>query len=222
MTSALALQQHPDNRSEQVERLRRQIAGISGKVGSAHRASNEPHAGSTPEDSLLPIPESLAGLLPRGLPRGAVAVLTGARSLSLSMVAAVTKAGGYAAIVGDPRAGVLAAAEMGADLGKLALIPEPGADPFEVTAVLMDGMDLVVLELGGNPPAPARARTMMARARHKGCTLLITGADWSGAAVRLDARIRGYELTADRRPGQGRIGGVRISMRALGKCARVG
>ena len=84
-----------------------------------------------------------------GLPKGTVAVLSSARSLPVGMVAAVTGAGGHAAVVGLPEFGLLAAAEMGADLSRLAVIPDPGTDPVEVAAVLMDGMDLVVLGLAG-------------------------------------------------------------------------
>jgi hypothetical protein len=135
------------------------------------------------------------------------------------MVAAVTAGGGHVAIVGCPEAGLLAAAEMGADLSRLAVIPHPGIDPVEVAAVLMDGMDLVVLGLAGCSVSQARARAVTARARQKGCTLLVTGGDWQGAPVRLDARVRGYELTGGQVPGCGRIGRVRLTMRARGRLA---
>ena len=148
-------------------------------------------------------------------------MLSGARSLSLSMVAAVTAAGGHAAIVGQPDVGLLAAVEMGADLSRLAVIPEPGADPVEVAAVLMDGMDLVVLGLAGRSVPATRARAVVARARQKGCTLLVTGGDWHGASARLEARVSGYEVTAcsGGRPdiGCGRISRVRLAMRARGR-----
>ena len=75
-------------------------------------------------ESLLPVPESLAGPLPAGLPRGWWQC-SGARSLPVSMAAAVTAAGGHVAIVGLPDFGLLAAAEMGADLSRLAVIPIP-------------------------------------------------------------------------------------------------
>ena len=150
-----------------------------------------------------------------------MAVLSGARSLSLSMVAAVTAAGGHAAIVGQPDVGLLAAVEMGADLSRLAVIPEPGADPVEVAAVLMDGMDLVVLGLGGRSVPATRARAVVARARQKGCTLLVTGGDWHGASARLEARVSGYEVTGGSggrpTPGCGRISKVRLAMRARGR-----
>ena len=175
------------------------------------------------EKSLLPIPDSLVGLLPSGLPRGAVGVLTGARSLSVSMVAAVTAAGGYVAIVGQPDTGLLAATEMGVDLERLAVVPDPGADPVEVASVLVDGMDLVVLGLRGRTIAPGRARVVTARAQQRGCTLLVADGDWPGAAFRLDARVCGYELTGGPVPGVGRISRVRLTMRARGKAlGRVG
>ena len=227
MTAALTLDQDPKNRAEQVQQLRRQIASVSGKVGASRRGHAETPDLLPSSQSLLPVPESLAELLPGGLPRGTVAVLTGARSLSLSMAAAVTAGGGFVAIVGQPEAGLLAAVEMGADLSRLAVIPNPGSDPVEVAAVLMDGMDLVVLGLAGRSVPPARARSMSARARHKGCTLLVTGGDWQGAPVRLDARVRGYELingelTNGQLAGCGRIGAIRLAMRARGRSARVG
>ena len=122
-------------------------------------------------------------------------MVSGARSLALRLVAAVTSEGGHAAIVGQPDVGLLAAVEMGADLSRLAVIPDPGADPVEVAAVLMDGLDLVVLGLGGRSVAPTRARAVTARARQKGCTLLITDGDWHGASARLESRVCGYEVT---------------------------
>jgi hypothetical protein len=206
MTAAFASSRHRETRAEQLESLRRRMASISGKKAAS--------AAAAPTEDLLPNSESqlalppwLAELLPVPVPRGTVAVLSGARSLLLSMVAAVTAAGGNAAIVGQPDIGLLAAAEMGADLSRLAVIPDPGTD----------GMDLVVLGLGERRVPPTRARAVVARARNKGCTLLVTGGDWQGAPTRLAARVCGYEITADGRPGFGRIGGVRLQV--SGTCA---
>lgn len=127
MTAAFASDQRLENGAEQLESLRRQMALLSEKVSGGPSRSGD----------LVP-----AG--PVSLPPGTVGVLSGARSLLLSMVASVTAAGGNAAIVGQPDIGLLAAVEMGADLSRLAVIPDPGTDPVEVAAVLIDGMDLVV------------------------------------------------------------------------------
>lgn len=123
MTAAFASDQRLENGAEQLESLRRQMALLSEKVSGGPSRSGD----------LVP-----AG--PVSLPPGTVGVLSGARSLLLSMVASVTAAGGNAAIVGQPDIGLLAAVEMGADLSRLAVIPDPGTDPVEVAAVLIDGM----------------------------------------------------------------------------------
>ena len=224
MTAAIALEQRQLDRSEQLEQLRRQMAAVSGKVGAGWRGVTPADAGLPGSESVLPVPQSLAGLLPAGLPRGTVAVLSGARSLPVGMAAAVTAAGGHAAVVGLPDFGLLAAAEMGADLSRLAMIPDPGADPVEVAAVLMDGLDLVVLGLAGRSVPATRARAVVARARQRGCTLLVTGGQWQGASMRMDARVCGYEITSGPGgsigvpvAGHGRISAVRVSIRTRGR-----
>jgi hypothetical protein len=219
VTAALSLDQRRPNRAEQLEHLRHKIAAVSGKVGGGRRGA-APSADRLPDsETLLPMPETLGNILPAPLPRGTVAVLSGARSLPLSMVAAVTAEGGHAAIVGQPDVGLLAAVEMGADLSRIAVIPDPGSDPIEVAAVLMDGMDMVVLGLGGRSVPATRARAVVARARQKGCTLLVTNGDWQGASARLDARVCGYEITGRGRPGFGRIAKVQLAYSVSGRVA---
>jgi hypothetical protein len=205
VTAAMSLDQRAFGRAEQVEHLRRKIAAVSGRASRGHSAPPRVEELIPDSTSLLPMPESLADRLPAALPRGSVVVASGARSLLLGVVAAVTAAGGHAAVVGLPDVGLLAAVEMGADLTRLALVPDPGTDPIEVAAVLLDGMDLVVLGLGGRSVPLSRARAVTARARNKGCTLLVTGGDWQGARMRLEARVSGYEIG-------GRIRAVRLAI----------
>lgn len=225
MTAVRHVGRCSSDRAEQVEHLRRKIAEVSAKasanVGSTHRGIMPSPASLPSSENLLQIPESLTEILPDSLPKGSVAVVSGARSLPLRLVAAVTAAGGHAAIVGHPEAGLLAAVEMGADLSRLAVIPDPGADPVEVAAVLMDGLDLVVLGLGGRSVAPTRARAVTARARQKGCTLVVTDGDWHGASARLESKVCGFDVTGAGpdapTPGCGRISRVRVTTRASGR-----
>lgn len=209
MTAAMSLDRSTLDRDEQVEHLRRKIAAVSERTGRGHTPPAPADELIPASESLLTTSESLAGGLPVALPRGAVVVATGARSLTLSVLAAVTSEGGHAAVVGQPDIGVLAAVEKGADLTRLALVPDPGTDPIEVAAVLLDGMDLVVLGLGGRSVPLSRARAVTARARSKGCTLLVTGGDWQGARMRLEARVSGYDLAP------GRIRKVQLSVRRI-------
>lgn len=215
MAAANALKiQHLD-RADQLKYLRSQMAAVSGKVGNGRRGAECAAEVLPASESLLPIPESLAAVVPGGLPRGAVAVLSGAGSLAVSMAAAATAAGGHVAIVGLPDFGLLAASEMGADLSRMAVIPDPGIDPVEVAAVLMDGMDLVLLGLGGRSVSGTRSRAVIARARQKGCTLLVMRGMWQGSSIRLAARVRGYEIAGGLGtpvPGYGRISRIQLSV----------
>jgi hypothetical protein len=78
-----------------------------------------------------------------------------------------------------------------------------------------------VLGLGGRAVPATRARAVVARARQRGCTLLVTDGDWQGASARLEARVSGYEITGGRDglpvPGCGRISRVQLAMRARGR-----
>ena len=220
VTGVKVVDRAPVTRAEQLEQLRRQMASVSGKVGARRRpapAAAAPAQVSEPSDSLLEVSD--LGVLPRGT----VAVVSGARSLELKIIAAVTAEGGHVAIIGQPDVGLLAAVEMGADLSRIAVIPEPGADPVEVAAVLMDGMDLVVLGLGGRSVPPSRARAVVARARQRGCTLLVTDGTWQGASARLEATVSGVDIAGPGGgapvPGCGRISRVRLATRARGRLA---
>jgi len=171
---------------------------------------------------LLPIPEVLAELLPGGgLARGSVVSVDGARSMLLSMIAAITAAGGYVAVIGQPHLSLHAAAEMGADLSRIATVDgAPGFDPVEVAAVLLDGLDLVVLGLGGVSVPPSRSRAVMARARAKGAALVITDGRWSGVQASLTAQVADYRHLPFRHLGHGRIAGMSLSVEARGRGAR--
>ncbi|MEV0293341.1 hypothetical protein [Nocardia sp. NPDC050710] len=179
-----------EKHQRKLDELRRRMAAIPGRGESA--AVRIPRAAELRRES-LPVPPALAELLPDGgLGKGSVVAYTGARSLLAGLLAAVTEHGGHAAVVGVPRFGLLAAVEMGAELARLAVIADPGPDPVEVAAVLLDGLDLVVLGLGNASVPPSRTRVIAARARSRGATLVVTDGHWANPTLRLDARVSGY------------------------------
>ena len=154
------------------------LPGVSTASGVAAQAERARATGR-----VLPVAPALAGLLPEaGLRRGSTVAVHGATSLLLALLAEATAAGSWAAVVGMPSLGVAAAAELGVDVGRLALVPRPGVELPSVVAALLDGVDLVAVST--ETLQPAVARRLSARARHRGAVLLSAGA-WPGADVEL-------------------------------------
>ena len=177
------------DRQQTLAELRDKMAGGSAPVISTGR-------------QVLAVPTPLAEILPRGgLPRGGVISLggrSGATSLLLTLLA--TPVNTWSALVGMPEVGLLAAAELGVDLDRIALIPDPGPDVLQVLSVLADGVDMIAFV----PPkvlAPARLRVLTARLRQSGAVLLVTGR-WPGADLVLNSRIENWTGLG---PGHGRL-----------------
>ena len=127
-------------------------------------------------DQLLPVLPPLEQLLPHGgLRRGTVVVVSGSLRLALALAAGTTQAGSWAAAVGIPELGVVAAAETGIALQRLALVPNPGRQWPRVVATLLGGVDLVL----ARPPAAAGqslGHQLATRARERGSVLVVLGA----------------------------------------------
>jgi len=124
----------------------------------------------------LPVLDPLVSLLPDGgLTRGSLLQVcgVGATSLALSLMAAGSQDGSWAAVIGLPELGLVAAAEHGLVLDRLALIDAPptrrGA---ELVAAVLDGVDLVLLDarmaLSG-----VESRRIAARLRERGSVLIM-------------------------------------------------
>lgn len=135
----------------------------------------------TSERPPLPVPAQLAAVLPDGLRRGGTTAVLGSTSLVLTLLAHACAGGAWAAVVGQPTIGLLAAAQAGVALDRLALVPRPGADAAAVLAALVDGLDVVVV---GPDVALGEAdrRRLSSRARERGAVLLPTVA-WAGASA---------------------------------------
>ena len=139
----------------------------------------------------LPVASDVRHLLPGGvLRRGRTVVVTGSRSLLLALLSRASASGAWVAVVGLPVLGLVAAAEAGVDLDRLALVPDPGLDAPVALAALLDGMDVVVVGPGVALTGADRRR-LQARARERG-TVLVAGTAWPGAHVVLDATPEGW------------------------------
>ncbi|HEX5494084.1 MAG TPA: hypothetical protein VFX70_05850 [Mycobacteriales bacterium] len=143
-----------------------------------------------PVGRVLPVRAELAQLLPyRGLRRGSTVVVRGSTTVLLALLAQATAEGSWAGVVGMPDLGLVAAAELGVAVSRLALVPRPGAEFGAVVGALLDGVDLVAVVHSGasavGGAAAGLARRLSARARHRESVLVSFGA-WPGADLELD------------------------------------
>lgn len=147
-----------------VEQLRERVAAME------RRPALEPVA-------TLP---GLAGLVP--LHAGSTYAVDSA-SLALALVAGASQAGEWVGFAGCTDFGVEAAAELGIELSRTVLVPDPGEHWLEVTAALVDVLRVVVL----TPPAFVDERTagiLDSRLRTRSAVLVVHG-DWP----RVEARV---------------------------------
>lgn len=187
-----------------------------GRAAQVHRASALQERLDVPGSRTpFPVAGPLAPLLPGGgLRQGSVVAVRGSTALLLALLVAATAEGVWAAVAGVADLGLLAAAEAGVALSRLALVPRPGPDPAPAVAALLDGVGLVAVAGVDRLPSGAR-RSLTARARQRGAVLLALG-PWPGADVDLHCRTgawRGAEA------GHGRLRSREVVVRATGRGA---
>lgn len=139
-----------------------------------------------PGERTLPAAPALAGLLPGpGLLRGTTLVVSGAdgaTSLVLSLLSVPSATGWGCAVVGMASLGLVAAAESGVELSRLALVPRTGDRWPAVVAGLLDALDVVVVA----PPPRVRAsdaRRLSDRARFRGALMVVLAGRGGGEVV---------------------------------------
>ncbi|MEV4317486.1 hypothetical protein [Actinocrispum sp. NPDC049592] len=166
-------------------------------------------------ERVLPVSEALAGLFPwGGLRRGSTVAVRGSVTVLLALLAKATAQGSWAGVIGLPRLGVIAAAELGVAVSRLALVPQPGADLPAVAGALLDGMDLVVISAAGRI-SDANARKLSARARNRGAVLIPFG-PWPGADLEV-THVRSQWTGMD--AGHGYLHTRRLTLAARGRGA---
>ena len=133
-----------------------------------------------PARDRVPTLPGLAGFLP--LHAGATYAVDSA-SLALAVVAGASQAGEWVGFAGCADFGVEAAAELGFELSRTVLVPDPGEHWLEVTAALVDVLRVVVLR----PPASVDERTagiLDSRLRTRSAVLVVHG-HWPRVAATL-------------------------------------
>jgi hypothetical protein len=184
-------------------------------------------------ERVLPLLPTLEPLFPSGgLRRGSTVVISaapsdrpqGATSLAIALGAAASAAGSWCAAVNLPDLGLMAAADLGIALERLALVPDiVPAQWVSVVGALLDAVDVVLVR----PPAHLRAgdaRRLSTRARERGTVLVPVVAGrregWGdGGDVRL--RVTGGQWEGPG-SGYGRLSGrqLQVAMDGRGAAAR--
>jgi hypothetical protein len=169
-------------------------------------------------EQLLPVPRALEPLFPEGgLRRGGTVAVDGSLALALALVAGASAAGSWVVAVGLPDLGVVAAAEAGIVLERLALVPRAGTAAWgAVVAALLEAIDVVLVRPPARLPAGV-ARRLAARARERRSVLLPVGPAWP---IPPDLRLA---VTASRweglGQGYGRLQSRRVEVAAAGRGA---
>ena len=104
-------------------------------------------------------------------------------SLALALAAGASQAGEWVGFAGCADFGAEAAAELGIELSRTVLVPDPGEHWLEVTAALVDVLRVVVLR----PPATVDERTagiLDSRLRTRSAVLVVHG-QWPRVSARL-------------------------------------
>jgi hypothetical protein len=170
----------------------------------------------------LPVLPELTTLLPgHGLRRGSTVAVaagppapSGGTSLVLALLAEASRSGSWCAVVGVPALGLVAAADTGIAVERLALVPHPGPDWATVVAALIDGVDVVVTAIPAAVTASVASR-LAARARQRGSVLVPYGR-WDGADLTLQV-VRG--MWEGLGQGRGRLRRREMTIRARGRGA---
>lgn len=175
-----------DDPAEVVAALRQRISALQGG----------------PSRLTVPVHPALEGLVQ--LRTGASYTVDSA-SLALALAAGASAAGEWVAFAGWPDFGAQAASDLGIDLARTVLVPQPGDLWLEVTAALVDVLKVVVLKPSGRVD-PKSAAVLDARLRARSAVLVVWG-DWPRVEARLSAERVAWHGASD---GHGRLRERRI------------
>lgn len=137
-------------------------------------------------DRHVPVRPALERLLPNGLQQGIAVSVTagaggGATTLALALAAGISEAGGWIAAIRLPNLGLVASAQLGVALERLALVNCPPAQTSQIVAALVDGFPMVLV--GPSMLGARDGRRLAVRLRERGTVLVIVDGDLADGAT---------------------------------------
>lgn len=149
------------------------------------RAQLERVQGRRIDAPVLPTHPALAELLPGGgLRPGSAYSIAPSASLLLALLARPSREGSWCGVIGMPELGAEAAEQIGVDLSRLVLIPDPGPRWLAVTATVAEVLPVVAVRPSGRA-GDAEVSRLTARLRDRGAVLLVQGV-WPQAEAALE------------------------------------
>lgn len=202
------------SRADRIATLRAHMQALTTSESTVPAPTPDAEVG---EREYLSIPGELGKVLPGGgFPRRVVSSMADCPALVVELISSVTAAGGFVAVVGWPELSLAQVADTG-DMSKVIVIPDAGVDPWGVTAVLAEGLDLVIHHGAPVTLSPARARPVLAKIRGGQASVLSVGASVPSPALTVRAEVVTYRGIGR---GTGRINGVDIAVAVQSKGQR--
>ena len=169
-----------------------------------------------PDEEVVEVPSSLARLLPGGgLARRSAVYCGECPALIIELVCHISAQGGHVGVVGWPELSLAQVAESG-DLRRVIVVPDPGAEPWSVTGVLAEGLD-VVIHRGVGEVTPSKARPVLAKIRGGQAAVVTVGVRLPGTTTEIEAEVTSFRGLGR---GSGRINGVDIAVNVESKGVR--
>ncbi|MDX6291586.1 MAG: hypothetical protein QOH50_661 [Kribbellaceae bacterium] len=161
--------------------------------------------------TLPAVSDLLSGAALRG---GAAYSVRGSTALVMAMMAGPSAGGAWCGVVGLPTFGVEAARELGVDIERLVLVPDPERDWLSVVAALADALTVVVVRPPGEV-TPGEASRLAARLRSRGAVLIAVGS-WPGSEARLEVQGNNWDGLGS---GDGHLTGRQVIVAVTGRGA---
>lgn len=200
------------SKSERIGQLRKQMAELG--VADVPNFQSQPNNNGE-KNEIVAVPEDLIDLFPHGgLNRKAVTIFPEQPLLAVEFLAYATAHGGYAAVIGWPELAYAPIIDSGGVCENIIAIPDPGEESLNTTAVLCEGLDLVLYKSPEKSLSRTRMRPLLGKLRTGVAALVMVDASVPNAAASVDAEITKF-LGIDK--GRGRIRGVELRVTVSGK-----
>lgn len=201
------------SRADRIDALRAQMSALTSNAPSdVHEVTKQV------KENIVTAPHALGELLPGGgFLRGEAYSCSHSPQLCAEIIAHISALGGMVAVVSWPELGFAGVSDAGGQLSNVIAVPDPGPEPLNTVAVLVEGVDAVFYKGPQINLSPVRARPLKAKLRGGRGFLLTVGTVVPSSQAHIDATVDGYHGIGQ---GTGRIRSVELDLVVTSKAQR--